>query len=439
MTDPAATLRAASDKLRGLTAAADHDVNTNPYWRSDLTDRPDWYANGTRNALGCPAGDLAAALTPAACADLADWLDDASRDAVEIGPDPHALTLAAHLLGEQLADAPSNSPTAGGSSRLFSLHRDRDISGVSGTGIVADGCAWPDGTVSIRWRGTTPSTVSWNSIADAEHVHGHGGATRIVWATGTPASTTTEDGPRCACGDPIEWMAHPDGSGWIHSPGSDTPCLDARPADRPAECGPECAEGHLYAYRCALKPPPVDPAAILGAAQQPSTIWIDGDPLMEAIAAAVWEQCNTEPGSSVVDDDPRNIAAVAAAVARKILGATDESTAEHHVVDGVRYLCHADDHYCPDEAQQPTPAVIEAQAEAYPTETSWIAEVQESGDQWMYLRADCDRAVVEQRIASMQKRFPQWKDGTPVNSRIIRKTTTYTVDAAPAVTEEPTR
>lgn len=73
----------------------------------------------------------------------------------------------------------------------------------------------------------------------------------------------------------------------------------------------------------------------------------------------------------------------------------------------------------------------EAQAEAYPTEISWIAEVQESDDQWMYLRADCDRAVVEQRIASMQKRFPQWKDGTPVNSRIIRKTTTYTVEPTP--------
>ncbi|MFF6925818.1 hypothetical protein [Streptomyces californicus] len=39
-----------------------------------------------------------------------------------------------------------------------------------------------------------------------------------------------EDGRRCVCGDPIEWMSHPDGSGWIHRPGSDTRCLDARPA-----------------------------------------------------------------------------------------------------------------------------------------------------------------------------------------------------------------
>ncbi|MFE9949328.1 hypothetical protein ACFYRJ_17555 [Streptomyces sp. NPDC005531] len=48
----------------------------------------------------------------------------------------------------------------------------------------------------------------------------------------------------------------------------------------------------------------------------------------------------------------------ALAVARQILGTTEASTAEHHVVDGARYLCHADDHYCPDEAQQPTPAEV---------------------------------------------------------------------------------
>ena len=43
-------------------------------------------------------------------------------------------------------------------------------------------------------------------------------------------------------------------------------------------------------------------------------VWTDGDPLMEAIAAAVWEQCSTEGTTSLVVDDPRNIAAVVAAV-----------------------------------------------------------------------------------------------------------------------------
>ncbi|WP_063755337.1 hypothetical protein [Streptomyces sp. NRRL S-337] len=136
--------------------------------------------------------------------------------------------------------------------RLFALHRDRDISGVSGTAIVADGVCWPDGTVSIRWRGARPSTVSWNSVADAEHVHGHGGATRIVWDgpepnTGPiPAGGLAEDCPRCPDDLAIPFICH----------------------GHPAECGPACAEGHTYTYRCALTPPPMDPATILGAAHQ---------------------------------------------------------------------------------------------------------------------------------------------------------------------------
>lgn len=54
-------------------------------------------------------------------------------------------------------------------------------------------------------------------------------------------------------------------------------------------------------------------------------VWVDGDPLMEAVASAVWEQCRTE--NSIVVDDPRNIAAVAATVARQLLGTTSETTA----------------------------------------------------------------------------------------------------------------
>lgn len=64
----------------------------------------------------------------------------------------------------------------------FHLQRDTDVTGVSGTGIVALGVLWPDGTASVRWTGERPSIVFWDGgMADAEHVHGHGGATRIVW------------------------------------------------------------------------------------------------------------------------------------------------------------------------------------------------------------------------------------------------------------------
>lgn len=67
--------------------------------------------------------------------------------------------------------------------RRFHLARDEDITGVSGTGIVADGCVFPDGVVVLRWRGGFPTSVVFHDrgIEAVEHVHGHGGATRIVW------------------------------------------------------------------------------------------------------------------------------------------------------------------------------------------------------------------------------------------------------------------
>lgn len=67
----------------------------------------------------------------------------------------------------------------------FHLERDVDVTGASGTGHVADGVVWPDGTVSVRWRGERKSTVNWDRLEDAVAVHGHGGATRIVWDDST--------------------------------------------------------------------------------------------------------------------------------------------------------------------------------------------------------------------------------------------------------------
>jgi hypothetical protein len=65
--------------------------------------------------------------------------------------------------------------------RLFELHRDHDVSGVSGVGIVAEGVQFSDGTCVIRWCTERGSTVVWHSIDDVKAIHGHGGATRVVW------------------------------------------------------------------------------------------------------------------------------------------------------------------------------------------------------------------------------------------------------------------
>jgi hypothetical protein len=65
--------------------------------------------------------------------------------------------------------------------RLFGLNRGEDVTGVSGTGTVAHGVQFPDGTVVLRWAGEFASTVVWESLDAAMHVHGHDGRTRVAW------------------------------------------------------------------------------------------------------------------------------------------------------------------------------------------------------------------------------------------------------------------
>lgn len=69
--------------------------------------------------------------------------------------------------------------------RMFQLHRDTDISGVSGTGVVAEGVEFSDGHVVFTWvAGPHASTVSVpGGVAALLAVHGHGGSTRVVWVS----------------------------------------------------------------------------------------------------------------------------------------------------------------------------------------------------------------------------------------------------------------
>lgn len=67
--------------------------------------------------------------------------------------------------------------------RAFTLERDVDETGVSGTGVVAEGVAFSDGTVALRWVSQWPTSVVFHErgLASVEAVHGHGGKTRIVF------------------------------------------------------------------------------------------------------------------------------------------------------------------------------------------------------------------------------------------------------------------
>jgi hypothetical protein len=67
--------------------------------------------------------------------------------------------------------------------RRFYLKREEDVSGVSGTGRVADGVEFENGLVAITWKSEYPSITVFQSITVVEKVHTHKGKdrTKIVW------------------------------------------------------------------------------------------------------------------------------------------------------------------------------------------------------------------------------------------------------------------
>lgn len=71
--------------------------------------------------------------------------------------------------------------------RRFRLHRINDVSGVSGTGVVAEGCVFSDGWTVLHWLDrepmNEPTIVTWlNKGHDGVvKIHGHNGSTKIEW------------------------------------------------------------------------------------------------------------------------------------------------------------------------------------------------------------------------------------------------------------------
>ena len=76
--------------------------------------------------------------------------------------------------------------------RRFQLHRKADPTGVSGTGIVAEGCLFSNNECVVKWLSKRASTTMYNNISDVMAIHGHGGDTVLVWLDEEPTVVTTE-------------------------------------------------------------------------------------------------------------------------------------------------------------------------------------------------------------------------------------------------------
>lgn len=68
--------------------------------------------------------------------------------------------------------------------RQFYLVRREDVSGVSGTGVVAEGCVFTNGKVALAWISQYRSVTVFDSLEEVEQIHGHDGRTTIQWVEG---------------------------------------------------------------------------------------------------------------------------------------------------------------------------------------------------------------------------------------------------------------
>lgn len=65
--------------------------------------------------------------------------------------------------------------------KRFYLKRYKDESGVSGTGIVAEGIQFSTGKCALAWVSEFFSIAIYDSIEELNAIHGHNGNTQIIW------------------------------------------------------------------------------------------------------------------------------------------------------------------------------------------------------------------------------------------------------------------
>lgn len=82
----------------------------------------------------------------------------------------------------QIVGPPEKRVTARPGHRRFQLHRHEDVTGVSGTGMIAEGVSFSDGTSVLRWVCGLRSTAVYDNLEDLVAIHGHDGKTELIWA-----------------------------------------------------------------------------------------------------------------------------------------------------------------------------------------------------------------------------------------------------------------
>lgn len=118
-----------------------------------------------------------------------------------------------------------------GPPRTFRLDRITDATGVSGTGVVAEGCVFADGTTVVRWLTAHRSTTVYESAREVLAIHGHNGQTLLRYdGHEGPASSACSN-----CAHP--WGDHVADGAAICIAGGCSCCLMEHPEFKPVGSG----------------------------------------------------------------------------------------------------------------------------------------------------------------------------------------------------------
>lgn len=74
-----------------------------------------------------------------------------------------------------------SNPLTTSNPRLFVLQRDEDETGISGTGVVAEGIEFTNGFVAMTWLTAMHSVAVYPNIRQLVAIHGHNGRAKVVY------------------------------------------------------------------------------------------------------------------------------------------------------------------------------------------------------------------------------------------------------------------
>ena len=87
-----------------------------------------------------------------------------------------------------------------------------------------------------------------------------------------------------------------------------------------------------------------------------------------------------------------------------------------------------------DETAGRVAADAQPETEAHPPRNRWAVETYDYlADEWVPGTRFLNRHHAVERYEAVTEKAPMWRDGTPAQRRLMRETTTYTVEPAPAV------